>query len=232
MKAYLIDVAERDVRAVEYEMDGATTLQTLIGGYIEIACSWENGDVLFVDEEGLFKPQRHFFRIDARPDQPMAGNGVLVGREITDDQGEYVRTEPPTMSIEELRAKVQFIGRSQADAWAKGNASEPASTISFIGEDGTIETEVIGRMGALFAAMPQPSYPVVVDSFGVQMIGTATSEGTALRVLREWLDTERPTDARAYRVEQLKLLRALHHPDTREVIDMAWVASPVEKADG
>lgn len=159
MKAILIDSEKRELREVEYDhgsKPGAVTLQMLIGGYIESAWSWENGDVLWVDEEGLFKPQSHFFRFTPRGDgQPLAGNGVLIGREEEDDSPDGYHTEPPTITIEELRPLVQFLTREQAEAWAKGNASEPAVTVYFPGEDGTTEATVIERYGHLFDQMPK-----------------------------------------------------------------------------
>ena len=101
MKAYLIDSESRTVTEIEYKRG---ELQKLVGGWIETACVWDSGDVLYVDEEGLLKDPRFFFRIPERPDQPLAGNGVLVGREVNNTS----RTAPPTMTIEELIRKVTF----------------------------------------------------------------------------------------------------------------------------
>jgi len=158
-KALLIDSAKREVREVDYvasPMDNPASLQSLIGGYIETAWSWETGETLYVDEEGLFKPQRHFFRLRQRADgQPLAGNGVVVGREVEDADGGY-HTEPPSFSAEALSRDVQFLSREQADAWAKANASEPAVSILFAGPDGKPETEVLERFGHLYQEMPKP----------------------------------------------------------------------------
>ena len=97
MRALLVDSAKQEIREVEYESTEAkgTTLQQHIGGYIETAYAWPNGDILFVDEEGLFKAQKHFFRIGERPDQPFAGHGIVVGPERLDEDGEYLGTDAP-----------------------------------------------------------------------------------------------------------------------------------------
>jgi hypothetical protein len=158
-KAFLIDTANREVREAEYQTNVACSdpksLQTLIGGYIETAWSNEQGDNLFVDEEGLFKPQQHFFVWALRRDGvPLAGNGVIVGREVEHDCDYH--TEPPSLDIETVRACVRFFDRSQVDAWAKANASEPASTITFMGQDGRPHTEVTDRVGTLYGDMPRP----------------------------------------------------------------------------
>lgn len=158
-KAILIDAATREIR--EIENTGLKSLQAAVGGFIETAYSWENGDVLFVDEEGLFKPQSNFFRVPTLcDDQPFAGNGVVVGREVTDDEGEYVRTDVPTITVEALREIVEFRDRAQVDAWAKANASETASAVMFVDKAGNVETTVTGRVGALFADMPRPAEPL------------------------------------------------------------------------
>jgi hypothetical protein len=103
--ALLIDPLNRTISETTYI--GLEGLQTLVGGSIEAAYQWPNRDVLYVDEEGLFKDAQMFFAISVRPDQPLAGNGVLVGREV-DDLG---NTAPPQMTIERLSSLVRFLGR-------------------------------------------------------------------------------------------------------------------------
>jgi hypothetical protein len=162
MKALFIDAAKREILEVEYEQskvdDGGPgkSLQDHIGGYIETAYAWENGDVLFVDEEGLFKPQQHFFRIGERPDQPLAGNGIVVGAERYDGEGEYLGTNDPTITPEALRATVEFRSRDQVEAWAKANASEPAGAIYTVGKNGAVEKTVLAHVGELYASIPKP----------------------------------------------------------------------------
>lgn len=109
-QAYLIDSTARTVEPVTFET--LADMHTLIGGDIEVACQWPNGDVLYVDEEGLLKPDRHFFSIPERRDQLLVGNGLLVGRE---EEGEQFpagyTTHPPTMSLADLTRRVTFLGR-------------------------------------------------------------------------------------------------------------------------
>jgi hypothetical protein len=160
-KAWLIDSAARAVREVEFREGAAIndplSLQSLIGGYIETAWSWPNGDVLFVDEEGLLKPQRHFFRLTLRRDGlPFGGNGIVVGREVEDDSRVGYHTEPPAITREALCAIVQFLDRDQAEAWGKANASEPAGGVYGVDPDGRVRHEVFMRFGELFRDMPEP----------------------------------------------------------------------------
>ena len=92
---------------VEYTSDN---IRTFTGGWLEIAYMWPNGDVLYVDEEGLQKNPRYFFRIPERPDQSLAGDGLLVGKEFDDnDEIQHAETAaPPLMTLDELKAKVEF----------------------------------------------------------------------------------------------------------------------------
>jgi hypothetical protein len=113
--AYLIDSTARTISAVTFK--DLAALKALVGGFIEVACQWPNGDTLYVDEEGLLKEgQRFFAMVNVRPDQAFAGNGVLVGREEEGEQfpAGYIN-HPPMMTIDELRACVQFPGPLTTD---------------------------------------------------------------------------------------------------------------------
>jgi hypothetical protein len=155
-KAFLIDAAAREIR--EVASAGLSDSQRLVGGYIETAYAWGSGDVLFVDAEGMLKPQRYFFRPRRRGDQPLAGNGVVIGPKRYGNDGEYLGTDDVTLDLACLREAVTFLTRDQADAWAKGNASEPAAVFYMIGKDGrVVEETVVRRMGRMFRDMPRPT---------------------------------------------------------------------------
>lgn len=160
-KGLLIDSERQEIRWVQF--GGSEGLRELIGGWIEVAYSWDTGDVLYVDEEGLLKPQSHFFTIAVRRDgQPLPGNGVIVGREVEDDSPQGFHTLPPTLTVDELRSMVQFRSHAQAQSWAKANASEPSTTVTYIRPDGTVQSEVTSRFGEIYAQIPEkaPDYYV------------------------------------------------------------------------
>ena len=104
---YLIDPTSRTITEVAFT--GLGELQKLVGGYIEIAYMWRpNGDTLFVDEEGMYRHAKHF-SLRERPDQTLAGNGVLVGMEVDGPyEGGYTNRDP-TMTIKELRERVTWV---------------------------------------------------------------------------------------------------------------------------
>lgn len=150
----VIDATKREVRLVEFS-NQSEELRALVGGWIEAAHSWDNEDVLYVDEEGMFKAQGGFFRIADRSDQPLAGNGVIVGREMYDGEGEYDGTASPRHTVEEIAAKVIFLTREQFDSWGKANASEPAVTFYSWDRNGVMTEEVQERFGSLVGRMPK-----------------------------------------------------------------------------
>ena len=72
--AILIDPYHRSVKSIDVT-DELGSLQGAIGGSIHLAAELTDGDILYVDEEGLFK-HRLAFEIDG---QSFPGRGLIVG---------------------------------------------------------------------------------------------------------------------------------------------------------
>lgn len=128
MIGYLIDSAARTIREVEYDYSGPTGISTLAGfgrsGFC-IGWRWDVGDVMYVDDEGLIKPAKSWFRMNRRPDgQPYAGNGFVTGRDSADS------TEPPCMRPEDILAEITWLSDRQARAWLAARADQPAMTVT------------------------------------------------------------------------------------------------------
>lgn len=64
---------------------------------------YENGDGVYIDDEGLYKEGQYFW-IHKNFPTPLAGIGILVG---TDENGDTI---PPSISIKEFRTHIRFIG--------------------------------------------------------------------------------------------------------------------------
>jgi hypothetical protein len=146
MKAYWINATEQTITAVDYA--AVTDIQRMVGGYIEAPKRWPTGDVLFVDEAGMLKANPPGWFMIEGISQPIAGNGVVVGREI----GDTSRTRDPKLTLEQLRAEVRFFTAQQVQAWARANSSEPAVSITDLN---TGHTEVLLRTGRLFGEHPE-----------------------------------------------------------------------------
>lgn len=100
MRAIHINAVDHTVDEITVpDTDQLAELQRLVGGYIEVAHRFPNGDILYVDEEGLFKDPTHFFAVSGAH-QPFAGNGVILGPE--DSEGEETPAQTPVARIRHL----------------------------------------------------------------------------------------------------------------------------------
>jgi hypothetical protein len=142
-KGLLIDAGACTITPIQYRQGGPGLLRHLPGG-LTIATVFENGDVLFVDDEGLLKPASVAFRIKSRTDgQPMMSNGVLVGRDSWDGVKEI--TLPPEFTPEQLLQEIEWLSVERALAWFRQRAREPAVTST----RGNGEPIVYARWGEL-----------------------------------------------------------------------------------
>lgn len=101
MNAILIDSKNRIVTKIEITEDIKDIQQALDCQIFTTGTYLENGDVVFVDDEGLINGTDHFFAYSGAH-QPFAGNGLIVG---TGPEGETVDCE---VSLLEVASKVKF----------------------------------------------------------------------------------------------------------------------------
>lgn len=110
MKAILINAKDRTIAEVEYGGDYRDIYKLLSGdepGKVDLFTAVElnaEKDTMFLDDEGLLKPQADFFRWRDYGDgtHPFAGNALILG---TDDDGDSVE---PKITLDEVKAKVTF----------------------------------------------------------------------------------------------------------------------------
>lgn len=109
MKAIFIDAKNGKVELVERDFKNYKLINEQIGCDIfAYATSFNNGDVLYVDDEGLFDRELNSFFTYEGAHQPFAGNGLILG---TDEEGDSVDAKT---SLMEVASKVEFMTRSQA----------------------------------------------------------------------------------------------------------------------
>ena len=107
MKCYHVNSETRTIAVREFV--GLKDMQELVGGYIEVAYVYPNGDTLYVDEEGLLKQPQFWFKLKQRRDQPFAGNAVLVGKEYPDDKYTDAQSHyPPNTSFAVFANYIRF----------------------------------------------------------------------------------------------------------------------------
>lgn len=103
MRAIFIDSTARTIEEIELpegEAERLAEVNKRVGGGIEFATRFPNGDVLYVNGEGLYKHERFFVVLGAH--QPFAGNGVIVGAEVDE------RQSPAKTQLATVRNMVRF----------------------------------------------------------------------------------------------------------------------------
>ena len=107
MNAYLINPVNQTITSVEHS-GNLSSLRTLLDCRIVDAARLNNshGDVVYVDDEGLFCNE-HFFMVDGYP-TPLAGLGLVVGM---DGEG---GDAAPKSTLDEIKSKIKFLTRTQA----------------------------------------------------------------------------------------------------------------------
>lgn len=101
-------MSDKTIRAILINLDGVkeitvTTLkdmQEAVGGYIETAHHFDNGDTAFVNEEGLLCDVQYWTKI-AGAHQPFAGPILILGD--TDDEGDSL---PAKSTIAEIKKQI------------------------------------------------------------------------------------------------------------------------------
>ena len=103
MKAIVINPITKTVNEINIKGDLSSWYETIECDVVEVAIRLDNGDILLVDEEGLWKSPTSYFTYE-HPDYinyPFAGKGLIVGT-----QGED--TSDAKTTLEEAIAKVRF----------------------------------------------------------------------------------------------------------------------------
>ena len=131
-KGYLVDPYKAEVQPIEVPIDDYKEIQRQLkcdcfttGGYLE------NGDVIFVDDEGLLKGPTHFFRVKSvNGGQPLAGRGVVLGSD-----GEGGSADVKT-SLEEITSRVRWV-------YAMDNRGEVLFDVSAAARGQAARTQIV-----------------------------------------------------------------------------------------
>ena len=113
MRAFLINPELRLVTEVQHD-DSLQDIYKLIGcDCIDVVRINDEGDVIYVDDEGLYKNPCHFFAYENNP-HPLAGSGLVLG---TGHEGESIA--PQVVTLDSLQDSVHFISRTMAISMAE-----------------------------------------------------------------------------------------------------------------
>ena len=109
MKAILIDVENKEIREVDYSGDYRDISKMIGCEYFTIVgITCEN--VIYVDDEGLLKDNKNFFKVDSCSDQ-LAGNGLILG---VDSTGDTISTILKVSDVEELVGFIDYDNHEDA----------------------------------------------------------------------------------------------------------------------
>lgn len=115
-RVLIIDAEKREIR--EGEVSTLEDMQKLVGGYICRGLTLENGDEIFVNDDGLLLSPEHFFYYEGAH-MPFALNGYVTGEATASG-----RTTHAKMDLEALKAKITFMDRNDVQAAVRSGRFE------------------------------------------------------------------------------------------------------------
>lgn len=121
IKAILIDPFEMTVSEVDYGGEMADIYRLIDADLFTVAGFGEDGDGVYVDDEGLFKATQRFFKLDGYP-QPLAGKGLILG---SNDGGESVA---PVTTLESVRASIRWVQPLSQHLWIDSDSGALLTT--------------------------------------------------------------------------------------------------------
>jgi hypothetical protein len=147
---YHINAAARTVEPVNYT--SVDDIREVLGCSIFASAGFVGGDnLLLVDDNGLWKPATDFWR-QVGSFEPVPHDALLVGPDIerlewlsrVDHHG---RPSDPTISVEAMRALVEWVSRADYEAWIAAHRDRPAVEMN---------GKSVQTRGELYAEMPRP----------------------------------------------------------------------------
>jgi hypothetical protein len=103
MKAILIDTTNQTIVEVDIKGDLKSWYEAIKCDIVEIAVRLDNGDMILVDEEGLWKSPTMYFTYNHAEymNYPFAGKGLVIG-------GNGEDTTDAKSTLQEIANKVRF----------------------------------------------------------------------------------------------------------------------------
>ena len=108
MKALFIDPSDETIRFISYDGDYKSIYRILGCRTFEAVYPFNNGDTLWIDEEGLLKDSNFAFNIRAdnpKFNQTIMGKALVLG---TDTEGESIECKT---TLEDLKSRINFQGK-------------------------------------------------------------------------------------------------------------------------
>jgi len=122
MKALFIDPTDETIRFISYDGDYKSIYRILGCRTFEAVYPFDNGDTLWIDEEGLLKDSNFAFNIRAdnpKFNQTIMGKALVLG---TDAEGESVECKT---TLEDLKSRINFQGKVAIESDGQGFTLTP-----------------------------------------------------------------------------------------------------------
>lgn len=102
-KKRVLIINAKDKNITEGEVSSLKDCQAIVGGRIERGHILDNGDEVYVNEEGLLSSEEYFFWIKGAH-QPFAGNGYIIGSVTPTGNNRSATSEIKDLEIHFLKA--------------------------------------------------------------------------------------------------------------------------------
>ena len=108
MKAILINPMQESIRHISYDGDPKSIYRILQCTTYEAVYPFDNGDTLWIDEEGLLKESNYAFNLKAdnpKFNQTIMGSALILG---TDAEGESIECKS---KLDDIKSIIKFRGK-------------------------------------------------------------------------------------------------------------------------
>ena len=124
MRAILINPMQESIRHISYDGDYKSIYRIIQCTTFEALSPFDNGDTLWIDEEGLLKESNFAFKIKADdekkfPWQTVLGSALILG---TDAEGESIECKS---KLDDIKSRVTFQGKVAIESDGQGFTLTP-----------------------------------------------------------------------------------------------------------
>lgn len=121
MKVIVIDAASRTIE--HHKLADTKAIVDFFPNGIGYCGALDTGDVVYIDEMAMHTPAEYFFVAPCNP-QPLPTKGLVVGPDADDGKS----TLDVHVSIDALRASIQWFDRGAFEAWANDRGRGAATS--------------------------------------------------------------------------------------------------------
>ena len=122
MKAILINPQQESIRHISYDGDYKSIYRIIQCTTFEAVYPFDNGDTLWIDEEGLLRESNFAFNIKAdnpKFNQTIMGSALILG---TDAEGESIECKS---NLDDIKNRINFQGKVAIESDGQGFTLTP-----------------------------------------------------------------------------------------------------------